>query len=512
MMAMQLIMGLFMLIAFAFGNDIATKLVFFMTLFTVMICFTLITDFTSVLIDTRDNLNILPKPVNDSTFVTSRLLHIAIRIFFIALPLAAPGCIAVAIIRGPLIIPPFILMILLMTMLNIFVVNAVYLIILKITTPAKFQNIIGHIQVIFMIIFMASTHAMPRIFRLMKQNNDTVHNININEIPFAQFIPSFWFADACMMLSGAGYTHSSLISLTLAIFVPPISLWLVVKFLAPLFNQKLGMLIGGIAKQGNTNKTYRTIEMSGKNSFLQHVAIWTTNPGLERAGFIFTARMIFKSRDFQLRVAPFFGIVVFPIFYIVYGLISVGASQTTDREFLLVLLTIIYSFVLPICPAFMQVVHSDKFKASWVFSITPLENPGVIISGATKSMIVIFIGSFAVPLIIIGAVFQGFPALPNLILAGVNLLAISSFLAYRYFWKLPFSEAPNEGGFKSDILFIMLLYITIAIIIGIQYLLSEHPWIVCIWIILSTIAANSILRKIKNQNLWKANKLFPSIQ
>ena len=163
MMATQLFIGLVMLFAFAVGDDIVTKLAFFMTLFSEMMCFVLITDFTSVLVNTRDNLIILPKPVSGSTFVTSRLLHIAIRIFFIALPLAAPSCIAAAIIQGPLIIPPFILMILLMTLLDIFIVNAVYLLILKITTPAKFQSIIGYIQIIFTIILIASSQIMPRI-------------------------------------------------------------------------------------------------------------------------------------------------------------------------------------------------------------------------------------------------------------------------------------------------------------------------------------------------------------
>ena len=138
-MFVSLVMGLMFLFSFALGNDITTQLTVFFSMFIFMLAATLITDFTSVLIDTRDNLIILPKPVNDATFVTARLLHIAIHINKLLLPLALPSLVAVIIIKGFGTIVPFILMILFATLLSIFLINAVYILILKITTPAKFQ-------------------------------------------------------------------------------------------------------------------------------------------------------------------------------------------------------------------------------------------------------------------------------------------------------------------------------------------------------------------------------------
>jgi len=55
-MLVSLIMGLFFLFSFAIGNDITTQLTFFFSMFIFLLAATLITDFTSVLIDTRDNL------------------------------------------------------------------------------------------------------------------------------------------------------------------------------------------------------------------------------------------------------------------------------------------------------------------------------------------------------------------------------------------------------------------------------------------------------------------------
>ncbi len=216
----SLVMGLLMLFAFAVGNGMLTKLSLFMTMFIFMVCLTLITDFTSVLIDIRDNLIILPKPVSDATFMTARLLHIGIRTSIIVLPLSVPALVAATIMQGPLVILPFVLMILLMTLLSIFFINAVYLLILKITTPAKFQNIIGSIQIGFVMIVMLAYQVLPRMV-----NSSVMQHISISEIPFVRFVPSFWFADACMLLSGGGFSLGSAVSLVLSVIVPLLSIW-----------------------------------------------------------------------------------------------------------------------------------------------------------------------------------------------------------------------------------------------------------------------------------------------
>lgn len=494
MMSGQLFMGLIMLFAFAFGIDMVTKLSFFMTLFGLMVCFTLISDFTSVLIDTRDNLIILPKPISDATFVTGRLLHIAIRISIIILPLSAPGCIAAAVMRGPVVIPPFILMIMLATLLNIFFINAVYLLILKITTPARFQNIIGSIQVVFLIAVMIFAQVMPRMIgdSMMKQ-------VSVGDIPFSRLIPSFWFADACMMLSGEGFTYGSIISLALAVFVPLSSLWAVVKFFAPSFNQKLGMITGGITEHGNTNKPSRSVKGLRKESFLHRIARWITGSGVERAGFVFTSRMISKSRDFKMKVYPSYGSMIILIFILLQQSVS-GGIGAAGPKLMLVLLMIIYFCFLPLETALIHAAYSDKFNASWIFFITPLEKPGLMISGAVKYMIVKFAIPFLIPLLILGYILFGFSALPNLILGGINLLAISSFLTLLFFRRLPFTESPETVD-RGNALTQSLLFMAVLGATGVvHWLLSGFLWVICLWIVLSAVVVRINWNKIKKRS------------
>jgi ABC-2 type transport system permease protein len=57
----------------------------YFTMFMVLMGLTLISDFTTVLIDPRDQFILLPRPVNDRTIVVSRILHIGIYVLRLAL-------------------------------------------------------------------------------------------------------------------------------------------------------------------------------------------------------------------------------------------------------------------------------------------------------------------------------------------------------------------------------------------------------------------------------------------
>ena len=67
-MIMSALLGLFFIISFFISNDTVTQFFLFFTFFIFLLASTLITDFTNVLIDIRDNAIILPKPINDKTF------------------------------------------------------------------------------------------------------------------------------------------------------------------------------------------------------------------------------------------------------------------------------------------------------------------------------------------------------------------------------------------------------------------------------------------------------------
>src|SRR5690349_20744112 len=75
-MFVSALIGCLFLFSFALNTAIIAQLTFYFTYFIFMLASTLISDFTSVLIDVRDNYIIMPKPVSDRTMLLARLLHI----------------------------------------------------------------------------------------------------------------------------------------------------------------------------------------------------------------------------------------------------------------------------------------------------------------------------------------------------------------------------------------------------------------------------------------------------
>src|ERR1700712_2338443 len=64
-------------------------------IFMVLMALTLISDFTTVLIDVRDQFILLPRPVNDRTIAVSRIMHISIYVLRLALLQGLPGIIMI---------------------------------------------------------------------------------------------------------------------------------------------------------------------------------------------------------------------------------------------------------------------------------------------------------------------------------------------------------------------------------------------------------------------------------
>jgi ABC-2 type transport system permease protein len=491
-----LMMGLIMLYTFGIGNDMVTKLAMYMSMFIFMICITLITDFTSVLIDVRDNLIILPKPISDVTFVTARLLHITIRTTIVVLPMTLPGCITAAIIQGPAIILPFILMMLLMTLLGIFFINAIYILILKITTPVKFQSVIGSIQIGFVVLMMASYQIMPRMVQ-----SSILSHVSVSTLPYMKFYPPYWFADACMLLSGNNLSSTSMMSLVLSIFIPLLSIWLVVRFFAPSFNRKLGMITGGTAEQSAPRKR---LEGSRKISLLERLAGWLTKPGAEFAGFLFAGRMIGRSRDFKMKVFPSIG----------YMIVFAGMMLFRDKSFAglasgekvaPMLLMVIYMSSMLLSTAMIQLPYTDKFKASWLFFVAPIERPGLVISGAVKCVMILFFVPLALALVVLGLVLQGPSVLPNLLLGCLNVLVIGSLIAYIMVKQLPFSTAQEGAAGGSTFIRSMLLLILPGAFGLVHYFLSGFQWVILLLLLITAIIPWLVFDEIKKRD-WSSLK------
>ncbi|NCU03436.1 MAG: hypothetical protein GXC73_05560 [Chitinophagaceae bacterium] len=487
-MFIALLTGLFFLLAFMFGNSYATSLTFYFSFYIFMLAGILISDFTTVLIDVRDNYILLPKPVNDKTIVVSRLLHIVVHLSKVVLPMSIPGIITVFVQKGIggalLMVPLFILA----TLLTIFVINAVYLLILKITTPAKFQSIITYFQIFFAVLIFASYQVVPRMIE-----RSAMQNIDVSSYSFIWLLPSYWFGEAWESLYTLTFTASTVAYIAAAFFVPAIAIWAVVKIFAPTFTQKLAQINAGSSEQLTKQPIKTKVE---KKSFAEKLASVLTAKGAERAGFLFTWKMMSRNRDFKIKVYPSIGYLFVYFFIFFFRGSNRNFDSFTDPERMRPLfIGIIYFSTLLLITALQHIVISEKWKASWIWHLAPLQAPGKILNGSITAALTMFFLPLAILISFISVSLWGVAILPNLFMGMCAQLFICVVLSKIMVRKLPFSSPPvgaNSGGnFLRTILFLFIagsagalhyflfnynyiLLVAGAVLLAISYLLIQQ--------------------------------------
>jgi len=436
-MLMMALLGTLFIIPFFITKDPTTQFTLYFTFFIFMLASTLISDFTSVLIDVRDNYIILPKPISDKTFLLSRLLHIIIHVTKLIIPLTLPGLIVTGIQKGYTGVAIFILILPFITVFTIFLINAIYLIILKITTPEKFKSIISYFQIIIAIVIYGGFQIVPRLMDMT-----VLEKYSIPAFSWWLLAPPYWFGIAWKFF----YSGGSLYEITVALFsfvITIFSVWLIIKYFAPSFNQKLAMISGS---EQPTEKTIDTnTKVVSKTSLAQKLATIFTKKGSERMGFLLTWHMTSRSRDFKMKTYPGIGylIVWIAIFFIRNKKISFSSITTEPNGAKIFVIFSIYMIGFVMMQAIGNIKISDKYKAAWIYYITPIQQPGNIISGASKAIIAKFYLPIALIISILSVTILGWKVIPNIILGMSTQICVCFIISYLMMRCFPFSTTEN---------------------------------------------------------------------
>lgn len=500
-MFISALLGVFLLYGFLLGNDGISKTLLFFLMYSFILMSTLIADFTSVLIDVRDNSIILPKPVDDKTVVVARLAHIFIHVCKLVLPMILPAFIAVWVQYKAFSALVFAFIAFFCTLLVIFVINAIYILILKITTPQKFKSIISNFQIVFAVVIYGGYQLFPR---LTGQLSGLL--IDFSSQPLSLLLPPYWFAAGWKVLSLFSGNVIEITGAVLCFVLPVVSLYVVVKYLAPAFNQKLAMISGsGADPVVVLPADGKAVVPKATGRYSSRLAQWFTSNGAERSGFLLTWKMTARSRDFKMKVYPSVGYML--VWMVVMCLNTKGFSltqlQQQDSKARLIILGAIYICSFLLLASINQLPYSDKYKASWIYYVAPVQAPGAIISGGVKAMLV----KFCLPVVaLISVLLLGLigPAIiPNLVLGMSNQLLIASLIAYMGVKQLPFAQFQNAqqkaGGCLRTA---ALLSLIAAAGIGHYFVYSITP-VVYIFAVMSIAATWYMMDSLKKMNWAK---------
>lgn len=400
------------------------------TMLLVLLTFGLISDFSNVLVDTRDKLIIFPKPVNDRTIFLSRMLHVFIYFLRSVFPMSLAPWIVWTILKGWKAAFWFPLPMLLLTFICLFFVLGTYLLVLKLSKPERFKDIISYFQIVFSILIFTTYYFMPRL-----SNADMLNNFSIDTVAWIRFTPSYWLASCwywiepkAAVLPGTGWYS------LLALSLPFIMLWITVRFFAPSFIRKISA-IDGVEVETKKKK----VKYTGKPKLYQRISNLINKNEAARAGFTLAWLQTARSRSFKMRVYPGFAYVFVYFFYIFLGN-DVPMSQMFDamketKAYLFLLY--ITSFVILNAVSYMNI--TEQYKAAWVYYSSPLQTPGRLMGGAFKAMWVKYYFPFMAIVSLFVVSIWGAGALIDIALATVNVTVYVLIMMYVNNRYLPFS-------------------------------------------------------------------------
>lgn len=232
-MLMFFLFGALFLSMFAVLKKPVSAFTVYFAAWMVTLAMTLITDFTEVLIDVRDNYILLPRPVNDRTITISRILHVILYLSKLALAYAIPGIIFMAIAYGVGGVLVFLLQFSISIVFVIFLVNLIYLVILRYTSAQKFKEIINYFQIAFTVLIFASYYLLPRLIDFSAfSETDVLTN------SASYFVPPAWIAGLWGLIMEGDTRIITLIISAFALLTPIICTVFVTNVMAKNFSQK----------------------------------------------------------------------------------------------------------------------------------------------------------------------------------------------------------------------------------------------------------------------------------
>lgn len=466
-------------------DDAFMGLWLYFSVFLVMLSILLISDFSTVLFDTRDKTILLPRPVNERTLLLSRLLHMFIYLFRIVLPMSLGGWVIFSIEHGWKAAVWFPFVVLMLTLVALFLVNGAYLLLLRFTRPGRFKDVINYFQIGFSILFFACVYLLPRTV-----SSEGFQQLKHADFAWAKYTPTFWLAASWSWFQPDTVWPATKWLSILAVAAPLLLMWLTVRFLSPSFAKRIGSIdvVDDVPAKPLTGDMQKK---KANSTFYLKLAGWLNKDPLGKAGFSIAWLQTDRSRNFKMRVYPTFAYVPVYFFYLMTQsrkpLSQIWEDMPNTSTY--VLLLYMTSFI--VLQLLSMLVYSDQYKASWIYYSSPVPRPGAVMSGAFKGIWV----KYFVPMFLLVSCFVlyvwGLPRLLDVALAFINITLFGMCIMRVAHRRLPFSamEQMNEKGNRFlKTLFIMILPMGLGF--G-HYWTTATPWLW--WMKIVFIGLSSIL-------------------
>jgi ABC-2 type transport system permease protein len=445
---LYVLMGAIMIPLLLIGQNYMFQMGFIFGILMFLIMTSMISDFSTVLLDIRDRNIIGSKPINRKTISMAKMIHIIVYLFFLTGSLSIAPLITALLKNGILFFLLFLLEIILLDVLIVVMTGLVYLLILRFFDGEKLKDIINYVQIALSITITVGYQMVGRSFDMMKLN------FEFHAHWWQVFVIPLWFGAPFEWLLHRQNDAPFIIFSILALIVPFIAIK-IYSNLMPTFERYLQKL----ANNSITNE-------KGNGWLLKLIAKIICNSRDERTFFRFAIYMMGNEREFKLKVYPALGFsIIFPFIFIFNEIRDRGLSGMASSNWYLS----IYMCAMMIPTVMMMLKYSAKYKGAWIYRTVPFHNAAPIFKGTIKAFIVrLFLPIYVIESLLFTLLF-GTRIIPHLIIVFLSIL-LYTIICFRALRKaLPFSES-FDAIQQNEAWVVLPLLLLITIFGGIHYL------------------------------------------
>lgn len=415
------------------------------TFIMVMMAMTIISEFTTVLFDTTENVIIQPLPIKGNTINLARNAHVLIYLVLMAFNLSVVSIVIAIVKFGFISGVIFVFTIFLNVLFTLFLANILYLGILHLASGEQLKNLLMYFQVVVAILFMAAYQ-----FGVRMVDKSAITNMVLPVNWYTFLVPPAFFSGFTEGLSTANYDLNHLLFILEALFVPMGAIYLTGKYLTPLFNQKLMDL-----EQGDRNSKVK-METSHKSLWYNLMSLIFVHGKDEKAAFHLMWKMTGRERLFKQTILPSYGYIIIMIALPFFSKPEKLNNLAQSDHYLLLLY--VFMFIAATLPGALLVGGNQH--TAWVFKSLPMESPAGFFKGTIKAAFAKFFIPFYIFLAIGICSFWGIKVLPDVFIALLVIYLTTLMIFYFQNPAFPFASekiVAQAGGAFIKVFGIIIL-------------------------------------------------------
>ena len=432
------------------------------TIIMVILAMTIISEFTTILFDTSENMIIQPLPIKGSTVSMARNAHVFLYLALIAVNYSLVAVVVSSIKYGIVSGLMFLSSVFLNVLFTLFLANVLYLGLMHIASGEKLKTILMYFQIGIAVLFMAGYQ-----FGLQAVDASQVSNLLMHISWYTYLIPPAIFAGFTESVATVSYAPGNILFIVEALLLPVITLLLTSRYLTPVFNRKLLQLESG-------DKATKVSRSTGKTTIYYRVmeTLFTRNT-TERTSFQLAWRMSGYERLFKQSFFP-------SLAYVLIMIVAPFFKRETSVQEILnsdKYLIFLYAFMLISFTLTNSLSLGNNRNVGWIFKFLPVAKPADLFKGFIKAVFARFFNPFYLVVSVGVVAFWGPAVIPDVIIAWMAIYLTTTLMYYIQGIDLPFSQqkAASQGG--KNMLRVFGLMIMAGIMGWGHYFIVQIPYL-----------------------------------